>query len=485
MSQFFKCLSCGSAELLQDDKGHACRSCQAFYPTKFGVSLFLKHITQRPSGFEVSPPLAQSLCRLAGVEESAEKMAQLKEIFRYNYHLADLYLDSENNYYLERVRAAMDEAFQGEGVRPAMAKRLRHADINQDIRVKFAAHYIPRRMPAGKRVSHNVRFTNAGTSIISSDHQPPVFLCYHWRDASGEIIQWDGARTRLLIDLVPGQSLTMPMMFATPPDAQPAYLELSLVREGIGWFDDQGMLLSVEIVQEETAALPKHWRIDPADPNYEYGRDHELGQRILFDEIERRRQPGMRVLELGGCCNPMVARMGVEIVNVDIDVQTLQVGALRSNSDDRIHWVACDAHELPFVDKSFHAIVMFASLHHFVDPIRVLRQLKPLLKDNGFLTVMCEPVGHNFAPAPEGMLNELNQGINEQAFSLQEYDFIFDQAGFEAYDLVAHGHSLKALLHPSSNPPRTSLAQEPASSPFSSVRQGWIDRIMSYWRRAG
>jgi SAM-dependent methyltransferase len=488
MSPLFKCLDCGSTDLRDDDQGHACQGCRAFYPRKLGVSLFLKHVTAEPSGFEISEKFAKSICRLAGIEETSEKITQLREILRHNYHLSDLFLDAENNYYLDRVRAAIDEDVCEEGKRPLMLNRLADKKINEDIRAEFTAHYIPRRLTAGKTISHNVRFTNTGKSVISSDDPlHPVYLSYHWRNARGEILEWEGARTKLLIDVAPGQSLTMPMFFQTPRSGKPAYLELTMVHEGIAWMDDFSMLLSVEVVPEATDALPKHWRLRPAAVNYDYGEDHQQGQEILRTEIERSRQPNMRVLELGGCCNPMVERMGVEIVNIDIDVQTLQVGALRNNPVDRIHWVASDAHELPFADQSFHAIVIFAALHHFVDPIRVLRQLQPLLKKDGFLAIMCEPVGHNVAPPPEGMLHELNQGINEQAFSLQEYFLIFDQAGFEAYDLVAHGHSLKALLRPSSRPARTRLASVETSLPPATqpLRESWIDRLRSYWRKAG
>ena len=486
MSQIFKCIGCGSGNLLPADKGHACPSCRAFYPTKFGVSLFLKEVTQAPSGFEISDPMARSICRHAGIEESSDKLSRVKEIFRHNYHLSDVFLDAENNYYLERVRAAMDEAVRDEGVRPTMADRMASVPINQGIRAEFTAHYIPSRLTAGRTISHNVRFTNTGSSIISSNHPTPVYLSYHWRDANGEILEWEGERTHLLIDLVPGQSLTMPMFFRTPAKAQPAYLELTYVQEQVAWYDEFRMCLAVEIVPEETSVLPPNWQVLPAAENYDYGEDHEQGREILLAEVERRRQPGMRALEVGGCCNPMAVRMGLEIVNIDIDVQTLQVGALRPY-DETIHWVASDAHELPFAEESFHVIVMFAALHHFVDPVRVLRQLKPLLKPNGFLSIMCEPVGHNVAPAPEGMVNELIQGINEQAFSLKEYDLIFDQAGLEAYDLVAHGHSLKALLRPSSQPVRTSLARHETQTPLPVLKRnhGWVDKLRTYWRRAG
>lgn len=487
MAALFQCLSCQSADLLEDPEGHTCSNCQSVFPMKLGVSLFLKQVTDQPSGVEISGPMAESVCRVADIEHTPENVSRLKEIFRHNYHLGSLNLDAENNYYLDRVRAGFDEQVKDEGIRPPIANRVLQTEINRDVRGEFTAHYIPRRLPAGTRVTRNVRFTNTGSSILSSNHPDPVHLSYHWRDKRGNVLEWEGARTQLLIDVLPGQSLTMPMVFDVPRNGRAAFLDLALVQEGKAWFSEFNQLLSVEVVRRGAGAIPQHWKVCPPDPNYDYGADHRQGQAILAAEIERNRRPGMRVLELGGTCNPMAARMGVEIVNVDIDVQTLQIGALRPYPEDRIHWVAADAHDLPFGPASFDAIMMFATLHHFVDPIRVLRQLKPLLKDDGFLAVMCEPVGHNIAPhADEGTLNELRQGINEQAFILPEYDLIFDQAGLEASDLVAHGHSLKAILRPTSRPRRTKLAAPPARNPASlpDRRPGWIEWIRAYMRRA-
>jgi SAM-dependent methyltransferase len=77
--------------------------------------------------------------------------------------------------------------------------------------------------------------------------------------------------------------------------------------------------------------------------------------------------------------------------------------------------VAADANDLPFADGSFDCAVMFSALHHFADPIDVLPRLARLVKRDGFLAIMCEPVGCYFNGEVDAEVSrELEQGINEQ-----------------------------------------------------------------------
>jgi len=50
----------------------------------------------------------------------------------------------------------------------------------------------------------------------------------------------------------------------------------------------------------------------------------------------------------------------------------------------RTHLV-CDAHDLPFADRAFHAVVVQAVLEHVVDPARVLAEIHRVLADDGLV----------------------------------------------------------------------------------------------------
>src|SRR4029077_15294369 len=65
----------------------------------------------------------------------------------------------------------------------------------------------------------------------------PVDLAYHWIDAAGNAVVWDGARTKLQADGPPApvQQLTAPI---TAPPAPGTYiLQLALVKEGVAWLN--------------------------------------------------------------------------------------------------------------------------------------------------------------------------------------------------------------------------------------------------------
>ena len=69
-----------------------------------------------------------------------------------------------------------------------------------------------------------------------------------------------------------------------------------------------------------------------------------------------------------------------------------------------------------------------------------------MLKPNGLLFLMCEPVGHEY---DDLVKNLIRQNVNEQAFPLDGYLAICDRAGLEPVDLqVDWGFSLKGVFRP-------------------------------------
>ena len=81
-----------------------------------------------------------------------------------------------------------------------------------------------------------------------------------------------------------------------------------------------------------------------------------------------------------------------------------------------VETVIADCHALPFADASLDAVVMFATLHHFPDPVRLLRHLRTKLAPGGLICVLCEPVSHVAREdLPDDYRKELLDGICEQA----------------------------------------------------------------------
>jgi ubiquinone/menaquinone biosynthesis C-methylase UbiE len=108
-------------------------------------------------------------------------------------------------------------------------------------------------------------------------------------------------------------------------------------------------------------------------------------------------------------------------------------------------FMAADAESACFADDMFDGVVMFAALHHFPDPVAILRALARKTKAGGFLGVLREPCEPN--PWDVAYLRDIRNGINEQMFSIEEYNEIFRRAGVRPESMrVDGGHSLKAIL---------------------------------------
>jgi SpoIID/LytB domain protein len=88
-------------------------------------------------------------------------------------------------------------------------------------------------------------------TVVNSGNQPwnttganPINLAYHVFDAAGNTVVWDGARTALGADVLPGQSKLLTLSFTSPASSGSYTLAIDLVREGIGWFQDGGSALA-------------------------------------------------------------------------------------------------------------------------------------------------------------------------------------------------------------------------------------------------
>ena len=93
----------------------------------------------------------------------------------------------------------------------------------------------PASVPASTTFVVAVMLNNTGTDTWKSIAPGLVNLSYHWYDASGATVIWDGARTPLGGDVAPAQS-RMVQLTVTAPSAPGAYLlRIALVQEGVGW----------------------------------------------------------------------------------------------------------------------------------------------------------------------------------------------------------------------------------------------------------
>ena len=432
----FSCLDC-SGTLREAECRLICAQCGVDYPIHLGVPILVRGAWATPSPFSLSQDTFLSICKMYMIQPDEEAKVFLTEVLAHEHHFEDKSLDAENNYFLNRL-----------GLGAASGRQIldeNHHESGARFSYQIVRHHIPSELAAGTQTSHNVRLRNTGDKAWTSFSLGGHVLGSKWYTGTGTSLNSEAQQTPLPTALFPGREVTIPI-YLTPPSEAGEYF----LRIGFSSKDDGSELI-------DPLEIPVTVRIAPRRPYEEvqigagpklsdYNEDHREAIRILADAV---RKHGSQVgLELGGCSTPMTVHQPCQIVNVDIDIQTLQVGRFVSNRRGHHHvkFVCSDAHYLAFQHASFDFAAVFAALHHFSDPLTVLKNLARIVRPEGFIAVMCEPAGHyRDRPDPE-MQSQMEFGINEQRFSLQEYQEMFHDAGLRLESAKLDADSLKAIL---------------------------------------
>ncbi len=94
----------------------------------------------------------------------------------------------------------------------------------------------PTQIPAGTSATVRVALANTSNQTWTAGGTNPVNLAYHWYDAAGKPVVYDGARSRLPSDVAPGGAAAVDATVVAP-DAPGTYtLRFALVKEGVAWF---------------------------------------------------------------------------------------------------------------------------------------------------------------------------------------------------------------------------------------------------------
>ncbi|MGA2919428.1 methyltransferase domain-containing protein [Methanoregula sp.] len=148
-----------------------------------------------------------------------------------------------------------------------------------------------------------------------------------------------------------------------------------------------------------------------ADNSYVHGYSERESERLsdqaqtlttlLHDDT--RYPPGSRVLEAGcgiGAQTLILARNSPDalITSVDISAESLKRAEemIRKDGIRNVTFRQGDIFRLPFEKGSFDHIFVCFVLEHLAEPRRALEQLRPLLKDDGTLTVIEGDHGSTF-----------------------------------------------------------------------------------------
>lgn len=364
-----------------------------------------------------------------GIRDDAATRARFAAIFSQTYQFEESFLEAENNYLLERLqidrqaRPSVEAlAIPGQG-EPSFA---------------VVRHYVPATLARGAATSHNVRIRNTG----------PEPLLRHARGGWSLAFSWTGepaaAATPLPITLLPDREITLPVRLAAPETLGRTELRVQLLHPG-GRRLVAPQLLPLNIVERVTRLYrPLTPTRGPLAAGYD--EDHRIGIRLVEGAIQQ--TGARRGLEIASSASPATCNFGCLTVNIDIDAQTMQAAQLvfEQRAYTNVIFACCDAARLPFAPATFDFVATFAALHHFADPVSVLREAARVVKPGGFVAVMCEPTGHECERPHPPMVEVLEDGVNEQIFSLDEYAAMFHAAGLRPASAQLDDDSLKVIL---------------------------------------
>jgi SAM-dependent methyltransferase/uncharacterized protein YbaR (Trm112 family) len=449
--QHLQCVRCKSSNLQTHQSVIRCKRCDASYPIFHDVPIFFVDTIIKKTSHPVSSNFAHQMANASYVPPEAENIGTIQSIFSKEYMFGDFLIGVESRQFVDRVKSSGFELPEQPNISSNAFDSQSSIPVNDPdlVRYQWILDYLPRTIQAGKTLTGNVRLSNSGTCMLSSKSDPPIFVAYHWKTIDGNDLIREGIRTPLPIDLMPGQQITVPMKITAPNQPGHYLLEITLVNETVRWFDEMSKQIPIEATSEMPKDLTREWKVTGFNAG-SYGADHQRGVDLLKERIKRLGKDSPNILEVGGNANPMIRGLTGKLYNVDVDVYGLQIGKLSSlKAGVNINFICADVNSLPFPDQFFDCIVIFSSLHHFPDLPFTLRELSKKIQPNGFIAVLCEPVGHYFGDnISVELLSELQKGVNEQTFSLTEYANIFRHAGLNAEDVIADVGSLKAFLKP-------------------------------------
>lgn len=157
---------------------------------------------------------------------------------------------------------------------------------------------------------------------------------------------------------------------------------------------------------EEKLRAREQWSQDPCGA--ENAREHELGTREFFDEVERNRYdvyaPWMRgvmqfenfkdarLLEIGcgmGTDLLQFARGGARCTGIDITPRSIEISRHRfSLYEQSAQFLLGDGESLPFGSDSFDVVYSNGVLHHTPDTAGAINEVHRVLRPGGIAKVM-------------------------------------------------------------------------------------------------
>ena len=162
------------------------------------------------------------------------------------------------------VLACLAAAFAASG--EAVRLRLGSEGMGGWYRAGYAPADRELALAPGERGVCAVGIRNVGSKawVVAEDFH----LSYHWYDAAGRPVRWDGDRTALPRDVRPGESVMLDATLQAPPSEGRFLLAWDMVHEHTTWFSEEGSppgIVAVRVSREQAppAAGLEPLRLEP------------------------------------------------------------------------------------------------------------------------------------------------------------------------------------------------------------------------------
>lgn len=145
---------------------------------------------------------------------------------------------------VERVSAVARDQAPAAGDRAAAPAFVPVAETH----ATYGTTTAPAAMVEGGEAPVEVAVRNTGAFTWQASGPDAVRLGYHWYDADGKVVVWDGARAALPRDLAPGDAATILVSVRAPRASGTFFLDFDVVQETKGWFSSRGVEMKAQRV---------------------------------------------------------------------------------------------------------------------------------------------------------------------------------------------------------------------------------------------
>jgi len=183
-----------------------------------------------------------------------------------------------------------------------IASAARVVGVTPDLGSSYDHTTAPSAVIAGAEMPVEIRITNTGVRPWPAGGDHPVQLGYHWYDADGNTILWDGARAALSSDVASGQATTLNVSVRAPQNNGTYTLAWDLVQEGTGWFSGNAVAMKTEriVVGDGVTLYGRGWGhgVGLSQWGAQGWAEGAVGPRLSGEEILAKYFPGADLVSL-------------------------------------------------------------------------------------------------------------------------------------------------------------------------------------------